>query len=248
MVIVALLVLEGIGRRTYRPASVASPTVDVEVRASVIRPDAAFERLDLGGGSWVDVARGWVADAAAVHDAIVEGARWQQGRVFRYERWVDEPRLGAWWATASPAPHAAVPAMHKALQDRYRVRFDGAAFAWYRDGRDSVAFHRDRELRWLDDTVIAVLTLGARRPWLLRPRANRWAHDAPNGGATHDLAPGPGDLVVMGGRCQADWEHAVPKIAAPSAGRVSIQGRWTSRRGRPVTGGNWRDARTYGRG
>ena len=98
------------------------------------------------------------------------------------------------------------------LTHRYRVRFDGYALAWYRDGRDSQAFHRDRELRYLDDTVIAVLSLGARRPWLLRPRAHRDRHDLERHGATHDLAPGPGDLLVMGGRCQADFEHSVPKV------------------------------------
>ena len=100
--------------------------------------------------------------------------------------------------------------------------------------------------RWLDDTVIAVLTLGARRPWLLRPRSNRYSSDE-TGGATHDLAPGSGDLLVMGGRCQADWEHAVPKLSRPVRGRVSLQWRWTSRTGRPERGPNYRAPRTFSR-
>ena len=75
---------------------------------------------------------------------------------------------------------------------------------YYRDGRDSVAPHSDRELRELDDTIVAILTLGARRPFLVRPKA---------GGPSRDLAPGSGDLLVMGGRMQRDWEHAVPKVA-----------------------------------
>ena len=118
----------------------------------------------------------------------------------------------------------------------------------YRDGNDSVAFHRDRELRWLDDTVIAVLTLGTTRPWLMRPRSNRYDHEAPDRGATHDLRPASGDLLVMGGRCQADWEHAVPKVRSGAPGRVSLQWRWTSRRGRQEQGGSYRAPRNFSRG
>ena len=205
-----------------------------------------LERIWLDERSWVDVARGWLPDAEEVHAALLERTRWEQGRLFRYERWVEEPRLSG-WSRPADAAHPSLLEAHRALQRRYRVQFDGFALAWYRDGTDSVAFHRDRELRWLDDTVIAVLSLGATRPWLLRPRANRWDHDAPNGGATHDLAPGSGDLLVMGGRCQADWEHAVPKVRAPIGGRVSVQWRWTSRTGRPVQGPGYRAPRTFSR-
>jgi hypothetical protein len=52
---------------------------------------------------------------------------------------------------------------------------------------------------------------------------------------------------VMGGRCQADWEHSVPKVSSPVAPRVSLQWRWTSRRGRPERGPGYRAPRTYGR-
>ena len=58
---------------------------------------------------------------------------------------------------------------HRALQHRYGARFDGFGMIQYRNGRDGQAFHRDTDMRWLDDTVIAMLSLGARRPWLLRP-------------------------------------------------------------------------------
>ena len=148
-------------------------------------------------------------------------------------------------STRGAVPHPSLLDAQGSLQSTYGVRFGAMAFAWYRDGRDSVAFHRDRELRWLDDTVIAVLTLGARRPWLVRPRTNRFAHELPNRGATHDLASGPGHLLVMGGRCQADWEHSVPKVDRPVAGRVSVQWRWTSRTGRPERGATYRAPRHF---
>lgn len=226
--------------------SPSSPVAD-ETSAPTPRLDteAPVERVQLDDTSWIDVVRGWLQGADRTCAALVEATTWSQGRVFRYDRWVDEPRLGAWCASgASPEP--VLTDAQRLLGHRYGVAFDGFALAWYRHGRDSVAFHRDRELRFLDDTVIGVLTLGARRPFLVRPRANRYAHDTPRQGATHDLTPGSGDLLVMGGRCQADWEHAVPKVAHRVGGRVSIQWRWTSRTGRPVEGASYRAPRRYG--
>jgi alkylated DNA repair dioxygenase AlkB len=205
------------------------------------------ERVWLDEHSWVDVARGWLADADDVFTAVMERANWFQGRVFRYERYVDEPRLSASSKTGLADLHPAVVEAHRAVRRTYGVEFAPPALALYRDGRDSVAFHCDRELRWLDDTVIAVLTLGAARPWLLRPRGRRHDHDAPNGGATHDVHPASGDLLVMGGRCQADWHHAVPKVTAAVGPRISLQWRWTSRRGRPEIGPNYRAPRTFSR-
>lgn len=213
-----------------------------------VRDDVAFERTWLDDGSWVDVARGWLAGHEQVYDALVAQDRWQQGRIFRYDRWVDDPRLGSYWRVGDPPPHPALVEAQRALRTRYRVPLDGFAMAWYRDERDSQAFHRDRDLRWLDETLIALLTLGARRPWLLRPRANRYGHEAPDRGATLDIAPGGGDLHVMGGATQAGWEHSVPKLARRVGGRISIQWRWTSRRGRPVQGASYRAPRHYSRG
>jgi alkylated DNA repair dioxygenase AlkB len=221
---------------------------DLDVASAVrVDPGASFERLQLDGTSWVDVARGWLAGPAELYEALRTGARWEQGRVFRYDRWIDEPRLGGWVRAGDATLHPALPGVHRAVRNRCGVPFDGCALALYRDGRDSVAFHRDRELRWLDDTVIAVLTLGARRSWLLRPRANRYDHDAPRRGATHDLAPAAGDLLVMGGRCQADWEHSVPKVDPRTGGRISLQWRWTARTGRPERGASYRAPRHFSR-
>ena len=108
----------------------------------------------------------------------------------------------------------------------------------YRNAADGQAFHRDTDMRWLDDTIIAVLSLGARRPWQLRPRGNRYSHDAGHG-ATFDVQPGGGDLLVMGGRCQADWEHSVPYLRTPVGVRISLQWRFARRTGKPFQGASY---------
>jgi alkylated DNA repair dioxygenase AlkB len=111
-----------------------------------------------------------------------------------------------------------------ALASHYGVPLRTVGCNYYRDGRDSVAWHRDRELRHLDRTLVAIVTLGGPRPFLVRPYG---------GGRSRDIRPGSGDLLVMGGRCQADWEHSVPKVrSAPP--RLSLSLRWSSHEGLPT--------------
>jgi len=210
-----------------------------------VRRGVTVERTWLDERSWVDVVRGWVEGADTLYRTLVENAPLRPGKVFRYDRWVETPYLGAGYKVADPPLSPVLLDATRALQARYRVSYDGYSFVWYRDQRDGMAFHRDREMRWLDDTVVALLVLGDRRPFLLRPRANRYAHEAPDKGATHDFAPGHGDLVVLGGACQVGWEHSVPQVAQPVGGRLSVQWRWTSRTGRPVEGADWSAPRTY---
>lgn len=208
-----------------------------------LAPEPTVERLDLGGGSWVDVVRGLVPAGDEVHDELAASVAWEQGRVFRYERWVDEPRLGAWQRNG--AQHPALLEVQHWISRRYRVRFDGVALARYRHARDAVGFHRDRELRWLEDTVIGALSLGARRPWLLRPLTAGRRDPADEAAEAIDLAPASGDLVVMGGRCQAAWLHAVPPTPHQVRSRISAQWRWTSRRGERDRNPGYRAARRY---
>ena len=106
--------------------------------------------------------------------------------MFRYERYLDEPRMGSWYSRDTPYPHPALTAAHRAIQHQYRVTFGGVGLAFYRDGRDSVAPHRDTDLRYCENTVIAILTLGARRPWVLQPRHGdeRLREDARRGRST----------------------------------------------------------------
>ncbi len=225
--------------------------MDAATTTSWLAAEPVVERIDLRRGSWVDVVRGLVPEAGGVYRDLLGGVPWKGSRVFRYERWVEEPRLGGWQSGGDR--HPALVQVSDWLARRYRVDFDGVALAKYRHGADSVGFHRDREMRWLEDTVIGVLTFGARRPFLMRPIGERRsAHDddmVDDLGRTFDLSPAGGDLIVMGGRCQADWLHAVPKVTggAVVGPRISAQYRWTSRKGRPDIQPGFRAPRLYSR-
>jgi alkylated DNA repair dioxygenase AlkB len=181
-----------------------------------VNAGAVPERTELDAGAWVEVRRGWLMGADTMCEELIRDVPWGQHRRRMYERVVDEPRL-TWRPGQGAMPsHPALTTVSDALERIYQVPLAGPGLNYYRDGRDSVAFHADRELRHLSDTVVAILTLGATRPFLLRPLG---------GGRSLDLRPASGDLLVMGGACQALFEHAVPKIAW-SGPRVSASWRW----------------------
>jgi len=209
--------------------------------------EPVVERVHLDDHCWVDVVREIIPSAAAdqLHDELATTVKWEQNKVFRYERWIDEPRLGSW--QAGDNRHPVLADIETWISARYRVRFDGLALAQYRNERDSVAWHRDRELKWLDDTIIGVLTLGAKRSWMMRPMGTKRAAEDDDLRDAIELAPASGDLMVMGGRTQAAWLHAVPKAHHPVRSRISVQWRWTSRRGRPDTNPSYYAPRHFSR-
>jgi alkylated DNA repair dioxygenase AlkB len=102
--------------------------------------------------------------------------------------------------------------MRAALSDRYGKEFVSGGCNLYRDGHDSVAWHRDKIAKEIVDPVVAIVTLGAARPFLMRPRG---------GGPSTRFVPGPGDLIVTGGTAQRAWEHTIPK-QRQAGPRISI--------------------------
>jgi hypothetical protein len=114
--------------------------------------------------------------------------------------------------------------MSMVLSERYGRRLDRVTLAWYRDGRDSVAFHGDKLGVLRKDTVVAIVSVGYRRRFLMRPAASNVDRQAVRGStrdASLSFSVGEGDLLVMGGDCQETWEHAIPK-AAHAGPRIAI--------------------------
>lgn len=205
---------------------------------------ASVQRHDLDAASWVDVVAGFVRDADAQMEHLHDDVDWEASEVLRYDRYVPEKRLSA-GLRADDRPLTRQTAMH--LESHYRVPWTGVAAILYRNGDDFQGFHGDRELRWLDDTLIAIVVLGERRPFVVRSRQASDRYDRVPAGQRPDdvvLTPGHGDLLVMGGACQRDWLHTVPP-AATDLPRVSLTWRWTSKRGRPDTNPTFYDGRSF---
>ncbi|SDS65043.1 alpha-ketoglutarate-dependent dioxygenase AlkB [Jiangella sp. DSM 45060] len=184
----------------------------------------AVERTVLTQGAWVDVRRGWVAGSDQLFTGLVEAVPWRAERRTMYERVVDVPRLVRFYGDGEPLPDPLLTEAREALSRHYAAElgepFTTAGMCFYRDGRDSVAWHGDTIGRSrTEDTMVAIVSLGAPRALLLRQRGG--------GSATLRFAVGHGDLLVMGGSCQRTWEHAVPKTAKPVGPRISVQFRPT---------------------
>jgi alkylated DNA repair dioxygenase AlkB len=176
-------------------------------------------RTVLDHGAWVDLLPGWLSGADALFDRLVDRVPWRAERRPMYDRVVDVPRLLRFYSEHEPLPDPALADARTALSEHYRHElgepFRTAGLCYYRDGRDSVAWHGDDIGRGAThDTMVAIVSIGAPRALLLRPRG---------GGASIKYAVGHGDLLVMGGSCQRTWEHAVPKTRKPTGPRISIQ-------------------------
>ncbi|MFD7607209.1 alpha-ketoglutarate-dependent dioxygenase AlkB [Streptomyces mirabilis] len=179
----------------------------------------ATRRTVLGDGAWIDLLPGWLSGADALFARLVDEVPWRAERRQMYEHVVDVPRLLAYYRAGDALPHPILDEARQALSAHYARElgepFTTAGLCYYRDGRDSVAWHGDRIGRGArDDTMVAILSVGAPRDLLLRPR---------RGGETVRRPLGHGDLIVMGGSCQRTWEHAIPKTARAAGPRISVQ-------------------------
>ena len=175
-------------------------------------------RTPLTRGAWVDVLPNFVVGADDVLERLVADVPWRAERRQMYDRIVDVPRLVHTYVVDEDLPHPLLSTAREALSDHYEPqlgeRFVTAGCCFYRDGRDSVAWHGDTIGRGkTTDTMVAIVSFGDPRRLALRPRG---------GGDSIGFEMGHGDLVVMGGSCQRTWEHSVPKVAHAGP-RISVQ-------------------------
>lgn len=212
-------------------------------RAATVNPNTVVRRIDLGGGAWVDIAREFLHNTDEVTNQLIRDVPWREGQVFRYEVRKTEPRLGG--TLEQQELHPVIHDTERWLQNRYRVRFQPVVFAQYRHGNDRVGLHRDREMRWLDNTLIVILTFGATRPWLIEP-LKRHQQQFPQFQRV-DLRPSSGDLIVLGGTSQRTWRHGVPPVPGLTEPRISAQWRWTSKQGEPDLEPTYNDPRFFDR-
>jgi len=179
--------------------------------------DPAFpglERIELDASAWVDLLPGWLHGSDRLFRTLLDTLPWEQRTRQLYEQERIEPRLTAGWGREPDGPlrPPLLEDLRAALSAHYRVELDSAGFNLYRDGRDSVAWHRDTIAKTLPDPIVALLSLGEPRRFLLRPRG---------GGTSRAFLLGHGDLLVTGGSAQRTWEHCVPKVARAGP-RLSI--------------------------
>ncbi len=164
-------------------------------------------RNEVGSGAWFDFAPNWLPGADAWFDILTSELRWSSASRPMYDRVVDVPRLIVNFKRSDSSLHGRLDSLAGLFDDHYRRYFKSVGCNWYRDGADSVAIHRDK-VKKPQDSVIAIVSVGHRRPFLLKPD---------DGGPTKRFLLGDGDLIVMGGSMQSSWQHSVPKVRSAGA-------------------------------
>ena len=167
-------------------------------------------------------------DAASVLlGQLTTSLDWQQHRLKLFGRERLTPRLCAWYGDAGarygysgqalePLPWAApLAALRPRLEAALGFTFNSVLANLYRDGADSMGWHSDDEASLGPRPVIASLSLGATRRFVLRHRRRRELQ-------TVALALEHGSLLVMAGATQRHWHHAVPKTRRPVGARINL--------------------------
>ena len=173
-------------------------------------------------------APGWLAPAAA--HALMADLRgsvpWEVHRIRLFGREHASPRLSCWIGDPDAVyrysgtvfqPHPwppALDALRRRLQDALGTPFNSVLANRYRDGRDAMGWHSDSEPELGPSPVIASVSLGATRRFVLRHRAE------PTRKFALELAHG--SLLVMRGATQRYWQHALPRTARPVGERVNL--------------------------
>ena len=176
----------------------------------------------------VRLARGWLDPAAAsmLMAGLLRDVPWEVHRIRMFGREVASPRLSCWIGDAEAAyrysgsrfePRPWLPAL-AALRERLASAlehpFNSVLANRYRSGADAMGWHADDEPELGPEPLIASVSLGATRRFLLRHR-----HD-PVRRLSLDLEPG--SLLLMAGRTQRYWKHALPRTARPAGERINL--------------------------
>ena len=166
------------------------------------------------------------ADADALFVALMAQVPWETHRIRLFGREVDSPRLSCWIGDPDtayrysgtrfeprPWPDTLLP-LRARIDAAAGVAMNSVLANRYRDGRDAMGWHSDDEPELGPRPVIASLSLGATRRFLLKHRhdpANRLALDLPHG-----------SLLLMRGDTQSTWKHALPRTTKPVGERINL--------------------------
>lgn len=153
------------------------------------------------------------AESTRLFEVLQRDLNWTHETMRMYDRTVDVPRLIARFAPDEPRPRE-LEAVQARVERFLSTTFTALSVQYYRDGRDSVAWHNDHTEELIDRPTIALVSLGAVREMLVRTKARPRRSFA--------IALEPGSLLVMSGRSQEFYEHHIPKVRAPVEPRISI--------------------------
>jgi alkylated DNA repair dioxygenase AlkB len=167
------------------------------------------------------------SDRDAILRRLIAGVPWRQESIVVWNKLYAQPRLIAWYGdsdsyyTYSGIRLAPIPWTDLLLDIKKRIElvaaenFNSVLLNYYRDHRDSMGFHSDDEAELGARPVIASLSLGEERTFILKHRFNKTAKSV-------RLRLAPGSLLLMKGETQRNWKHGIAKETRPCGPRVNL--------------------------
>lgn len=158
---------------------------------------------------------------------LINAIDWRQESVTLFGKTFPQPRLSAWHGDNSanyrysglclrPEPWTPVLSELKSTVENITgFSFNSVLLNYYRDHRDCMGMHSDDEKELGKQPVIASLSLGAERVFVLK---HRYRKDL----KTVKVTLPSGSLLVMKGNTQSFWKHGISRQNQPSGARVNL--------------------------
>jgi alkylated DNA repair dioxygenase AlkB len=158
---------------------------------------------------------------------LVDQTIWRQEKVRIYGKEHQQPRLVSLYGdpgkkydysgiSLHPLPWTdLLREIRRRVEDCTDARFNAVFLNLYRDHNDSMGFHSDDEKELGKNPVIASVTFGATRTFLLKHKFRK------------DLPPvkiplEAGTVLLMKGATQHFWKHGINKQTVPCGPRVNL--------------------------
>ncbi len=166
------------------------------------------------------------AESDAYFTHLVDDIAWKQEPIKMFGKSVLQPRLTAWYGnngksysysgiTMQPRPFTdALLQIKQRIEPLAGVVFTSALLNYYRNGQDSMGWHRDNEKELGRNPVIGSVSFGAARRFQLRNYADK--------GLVKTISLTHGSFLLMRGETQHYWEHRIPKTSQPTGPRINI--------------------------
>lgn len=154
-------------------------------------------------------------DIVLFFNSLRDETEWIQPQIRMFGKWVDQPRLMSWQATEdlkysysgitlNPKPFSvAVSQIALKIEERTGLNFNSVLVNYYRNGQDSMGWHADDEQELGHDPIIASVSFGDQRDFLLRHNTRK--------DLNLKLPLPSGSLLLMGKGMQLNWKHSLPK-------------------------------------
>ncbi len=189
--------------------------------------DGHSESLAIDGAEIVLWRHVEFGDDKQLLERLIKETPWRQDRITLWGKSYLQPRLLAWYGDAGTAYSysgitlVAEPWSELLLSIKSKVEtlsgstFNSVLVNYYRDQRDSMGFHADDEQELGENPVIASVSFGEERRFVLKHKRRK--------DLDRLVLPLPSSsLLLMAGETQKNWKHGIPKETRPRGPRINL--------------------------